>query len=75
MNIKDNQFISKKTYIKPDDIGDDDDISDTIHYVNFKIPIFLKDISEFLKEIDLLRNAEFNINVSFIDKIVISKRA
>ena len=45
--IKDNQFISKETYIRPDDIGDDDDISDTFHYVNFKIPIFLKDISEF----------------------------
>ena len=45
--IKNNQFISKETYIRPDDIGDDDDISDTFHYVNFKIPIFLKDVSEF----------------------------
>ena len=75
LTIKDNQFISKDTYIRDSDIGDDDDISNTFHYVNFKIPIFLKDISEFLKKVDILRYVEFNIDVSFIDKIVISKRA
>ena len=37
--------------------------------------MFLKDISEFFKKVDLLKYAEFNINISFIDKIVISKRA
>ena len=75
LTIKDNQFISKDTYIRDSDIGDDDDISNTFHYVNFKIPIFLKDISEFLKKFDILKYAEFNMDVSFIDKIVISKRA
>ena len=40
-----------------------------------KSQFFLKDISEFFKKVDLLKYAEFNINVSFIDKIVISKRA
>ena len=74
LTIKDNQFISKETYIRASDIVDDD-ITDKFHYVNFKIPIFLKDISEFFKKIDLLEYAEFNINVSFIDKMVISKRA
>ena len=69
LTIKDNQFISKETYIRADDI------TDKFHYVNFKIPIFLKDISEFFKKFDLLKYAEFNINISFIDKIVISKRA
>ena len=75
MTIKDNQFISKETYIRSSDIADGEDISDKVNYLNFKIPISLKDISEFLKKIDLLKCAEFNINVSFIDKIVISKRA
>ena len=75
LTIKDNQFISKETYIRSSDIADGEDISDKFHYVNFKIPIFLKDISEFFKKVDLLKYAEFNINVSFIDKIVISKRA
>ena len=42
--------------------------------MNFKIPIFLKDISEYFKKVDILKYAEFNIGVSFIDKIVISKR-
>ena len=74
LTIKDNLFISKETYIRPNDIADGDDISDKFHYVNFKIPIFLKDISGIFKKIDLLKYAEFNINVSFIDKLVISKR-
>ena len=47
LTIKDNQFISKETYIRASDIADGEDISDKFHYVYFKIPIFLKDISEF----------------------------
>ena len=74
LTIKDNQFISKETYIRASDIVDDD-ISNKFHHIDFKIPIFLKDISEFFKKVDLLKYAEFNIDVSFIDKIVISKRA
>ena len=42
--------------------------------MDFKIPIFLKDISEFFKKFDILKYAEFNIDIIFIDKIVISKR-
>ena len=75
LTIKYNPFISKETYIRNSDISEDDDISDKFHYVNFKIPIFLKDISEFFKKVDLLKYAEFNIDISFIDEIVVSKRA
>ena len=46
LTIKDNQFISKETYIRADDI------TDKFHYANFKIPIFLKDISESFKKVD-----------------------
>ena len=74
LTIKYNPFISKETYVRNSDIGEDDDISDKFHYVNFKIPIFLKDISDFFKKLDLLKFAEFNIDISFIDKIIISKR-
>ena len=74
LTIKYNPFISKETYVRSSDIGDDDDISDKFHYVNFKIPIFLKDISDFFKKIDLIKFAEFSIDISFIDKIIISKR-
>ena len=74
LTIKYNPFISKETYIRNSDIAEDDDTSDTFHYVNFKIPIFLRDISEFFKKVDLLKYAEFNIDISFIDKIVTSKR-
>ena len=74
LTIKYNPFISKETYVRNSDVVEDDDISDKFHYVNFKIPIFLKDISDFFKKVDLLKFAEFNIDISFIDKIVISKR-
>ena len=39
LNISDNQFISKETYIRASDIVDDD-ISNKFHYVDFEIPIF-----------------------------------
>ena len=74
LTIKYNPFISKETYIRNSDIDENDDISDKFHYVNFKIPIFLRDISDFFKKLDLLKFAEFNIDIYFIDKIVISKR-
>ena len=74
LTIKYNPFISKETYVRNSDISEDDDISDKFHYVNFKIPIFLKDISDFFKKVDLLKFAEFNIEISFIDKMIISKR-
>ena len=51
LTIKYNPFISKETYIRNSDIGENDDISDKFHYVNFKIPIFLKDISELKKKL------------------------
>ena len=44
-------FISKETYVRASDIADGEDISDKFHYFSFKIPIFLKDISEFLKKL------------------------
>ena len=51
LTIKYNPFISKETYIRNSDIGENDDISDKFHYVNFKIPIFLRDISDFFKNL------------------------
>ena len=74
LTIKYNPFISKENYVRNSDVGEDDDISDKFHYVNFKIPIFLKDISDFFKKVDLIKFGEFNIDISFIDKIIISKR-
>ena len=74
LTIKYNPFISKETYVRNSDVGENDDISDKFHYVNFKFPIFLKDISDFFKKVDLLKFAEFNIDISFIDEIIISKR-
>ena len=71
LNITDNQFITKDTYYSPQD---DDDTSNKFHYINFEIPIFLKDVSEFFKKITILKFAEFNIGLKFIDNMIISSR-
>ena len=71
LNITDNQFISKTTYYP----APGQEVDDKFHYIDFKMPIYLKDISEFFKKVDLLKHAEFNVNISFIDKLFVSKRA
>ena len=72
LNITDNQFITKDTYYSPQD--DDEDTSNKFHYINFEIPIFLKNISEFFRKVTVLKFAEFNINLKFIDNMIISSR-
>ena len=72
LNITDNQFITKNTYYSPQD--DDEDTYNKFHYINFEIPIFLKDISEFFRKVTVLKFAEFNINLKFIDNMIISSR-
>ena len=72
LNITDNQFITKDIYYSPQD--DDEDTSNKFHYINFEIPIFLKDISEFFKQVTVLKFAEFNISLKFIDNMIISSR-
>ena len=52
LNITDNQFITKDTYYSPQ--NDDEDTTNKFHYVNFEIPIFLKDISEFFRKVTVL---------------------
>ena len=72
LNITENQFITKDTYYSPQD--GDEDTSDKFHYINFEIPIFLKDISEFFRKVTVLKFAEFNIDLKFIDNMIISSR-
>ena len=68
LNITDNQFITRDTYYSPQD--DDEDTSNKFHYINFEIPIFLKDISEFFKQVTVRKFAEFNIGLKFIDYFI-----
>ena len=71
LNVLENQFISKDTYYSPQD---KEDTTNKFYYINFEIPIFLKDISEFFKKVSVLKFAEFNINLKFIDNMIISSR-
>ena len=44
------------------------------HEITFTIPICLKDISNFFKNIGLINFGEFNINLSLLDEIISSSR-
>ena len=48
LNITINKFITKETYFTKRE--DEDEIKP--HYITFKIPIFLKDISDYFRNID-----------------------
>ena len=70
LNITNNKFITKDTYFTKQE--EEDEIQP--HYITFKIPIFLKDISDYFRKIDLIQFGEFNINIQLIDNIFVTSR-
>ena len=68
LNIENNKFITKDTY------GKKEDNVTTNHFIDFEIPIFLKDISSFFNNIDIMHYAEFDILINLIDELFVSKR-
>ena len=70
LNIIDNKFITKDTYFTKQE--DSDEVKN--HFIDFEIPIFLKNISSFFKNIDIIHYGEFNILIDLIDEIFVSSR-
>ena len=70
MNLTNNKFITKETYFSKQE--DNGEIKP--HYITFKIPIFLKGVSDFFRKSDLIQFGEFNINIQLIDKIFVTSR-
>ena len=70
LNITNNKFITKETYFTK---KESEDVIKP-HYITFKIPIFLKDISDYFRKIDLIQFGEFNITIQLIDDIFITSR-
>ena len=70
LNITNNTFITKDTYFTKQEDSDEE----KNHFVDFEIPIFLKDISSFFKNIDIIHYGEFNILIDLIDEIFVSSR-
>ena len=70
LNISNNKSITKETYFNKQEDNDET----KPHYITFKIPIFLKDISDYSRKIDLIQFGEFNINVQLIDDIFVTSR-
>ena len=70
LNITNNKFITKETYFTKRE--DEDETKP--HYITYKIPIFLKHISDYFRKIDLIQFGEFNINIQLIDNIFVTSR-
>ena len=70
LNMTNNKFITKETYFTKRENEDET----KPHYITFKIPIFLKDISDYFRKIDLIQFGEFNINIQLIDGIFVTSR-
>ena len=58
LTAKNNKFITKTNYASDDT---------KMHDITFKIPIYLKDISNFFKNIGIINFSELNINLSIIE--------
>ena len=70
LHVTDNKFIIKDTYFtKQEDSGEEKN-----NFIDFEIPIFLKDISSFFKNIDIIHYGEFNILINLIDELFVSCR-
>ena len=70
LNITNNKFITKDTYFTKEEDSDEE----KNHFIDFEIPIFLKDISSFFKNIDIIHYGEFNILLDLIDELFASSR-
>ena len=70
LNIIDNKSITKDTYFTKQEDSDEE----KNHFVDFQIPIFLKDISSFFKNINIIHYGEFNILIDLIDEIFVFSR-
>ena len=70
LNITNNEFITKDTYFTKQEEEDET----RPHYITFKIPIFLKDISDYFRKIDIIQFGEFNIDIQLIENIFITSR-
>ena len=70
LNIINIKFITKDTYF----IKQEDSDEEKNHFIDFEIPIFLKDFSSFFKNIDIIHYGEFNIVIDLIDEIFVSSR-
>ena len=70
LNIINNKFITKDIYFTKQEDSDEE----KNHFIDFKIPIFLKDISSFFKNIDIIHFGEFNILIDLIDDLFVSSR-
>ena len=70
LNITDNKFITKDTYFTKQEDSDEE----KNHFIDFEIPIFLKDISSLFKKIDIIHYGEFNTLIDLIDETFVSSR-
>ena len=69
INNDNNRFITGPHTI----LTQDNDDNTAKHTINFKFPIYLKDINDFFRKIDLLEFAEFDINLKIKNPFIFTR--
>ena len=69
INNTNNRFITEPHTILTQDNAD----NTAKHTINFKFPIYLKDINDFFRKIDLLEFAEFDINLKIKNPFIFTR--
>ena len=69
INNTNNRFITGPHTILTQDNAD----NTTKHTINFKFPIYLKDINDFFRKINLLEFAEFDINLKIKNPFIFTR--
>ena len=72
LSLTDNKFIIDADYYTKQ--HDHTEADQKNHFVEFKIPIFLKDISDFFRKLDLLQYAKFTIDITLEEELFVTKR-
>ena len=72
LNITNNLFITKDTYYTK--LDDHNEANKKNHFIDFNFGIWLKDISDFFRKVDILQYAEFTIDIKLINGIFLSSR-
>ena len=71
LSLTNNKFIIDSDYY---DKKDHTEADQKKHFVEFKILIFLKDISDFFRKLDLLQYAEFTIDITLDEELFFYKK-
>ena len=68
-----NDSTTNRFFIRSNILQEDNGTNTAQHELVYRFPIFLKDINDFFRKIDIINNADFDINISYKNPFIISR--